>query len=215
MSYTRKEEVDSTKRGRGTEETNRDSDSLSYRDDDIPKLEDGTRRGQGSKEILLQLTYKRRPFTHYHDIVKLADEPITFQSISNKAILYQVLLSENITRIQEEAQRRWEKWVAKRGKELLEQSRMANLDFHQIRVMIETLNRYVCDAFGLVGDDRLQTLRFMSRLWARLKKETMGQWIRIVDEEMKIWEKKPNTNPKALRAAAHMALKLMGYLVGV
>jgi hypothetical protein len=215
MSYTRKEEVDNTKRSRGTEETNRDSDSVSYRDDDIPRLEDGARRGQGSKEILLQLTYKRRPFTNYHDIVKLADEPITFQSISNKAILYQVLLAENITRIQEEARRRWEKWVAKRGKELLEQSRMANLDFHQIRVMIEVLNRYVCDAFGVIGDDRLQTLRFMSRLWARLKKQTMNQWVRIVDEEMKIWEKKPNTNPKVLRAAAHMALKLMGYLVGV
>jgi len=215
MSYTRKEEVDNAKRSRSTEEINRDSDSLSHVDDEVPKLEDGARKGHGSKEILLQLTYKRKPFTHYHDIVKLADEPITFQSISNKAIFYQILLSENLTRIQEEAYRRWEKWVAKRGKELLEQSRMANLDFHQIRVLIETLNRYVCDAFGLIGDDRIQTLRFMSRLWARLNKATIGQWMRIVDEELKIWEKKPNTDPKILRVAAHMTLKLMGYLTGM
>jgi hypothetical protein len=207
MSSLKKEEDNNTKRNRSREEVDKDSNNLS--------LEEGARREHGSGEISLQLTYKRKPFTHYHDIVKLADEPITFQSISDKRILYQILLSENITRIQEEALRRWEKWVAKRGKDLLEQSRMANLDFHQIRVLIETLNRYICDAFGLVGDERLQTLRFMSRLWTRLNKETISQWMRIIDEELKIWEKKPNSDPKLLRVAAHMTLKLMGYLTGM
>jgi hypothetical protein len=172
-------------------------------------------RKQESGEGFLQLTYKRKPFTHYHDIVKLADEPITFQSISDKTIFYQILLAENVTRIQERARRRWEKWVAKRGKDLLEQSRIAYLDFHWVRALIETLNRYICDAFGLVGDRRLQTLRFMSRLWTRLNKETISQWMRIVDEELKIWEKKPNVEPKVLKVAAHMTLKLMGYLTGM
>jgi len=215
MSYTKKEEVSNTNGNRGIEEVNKDSNNLGHKDEGVPKLKDGAGSTFGSKEILLQLTYRRRPFAFYPNIVKLANEPLTLQSINDKSVFYQILLAENVVRLQEEARRRWEKWVAKRGKELHEQSQMANLDFHHIRVMIETLNRYICDAFGLVGDSRLQSLRFMSRLWRRLKKETMGQWMRIIDEELKIWEKKPNSDPKVLKVAAHMILKLMGYLTGI
>jgi hypothetical protein len=163
----------------------------------------------GIKPISSVILYERKPFLRYNEIVKLGDEPITFQSIKDRQIYNHILLAENEMRIRKRAESKYEKWWRKRGRELPENAQDAYRDFWYDRAYIETLSRYVCDAFGFTGDKRLTVLRFMLHLYQRLKKESVSRWTAIAEEELKIWERKPNTDPKVLKAGAHIILKFM------
>jgi len=168
-----------------------------------------------AKPLPYIVLYERKPFSYYNEIVKLGDEPITFQSMKDRWIYSQILLAENEARIQQRAELKYDKWWRKRGKELPENAQEAYRKFWYDRAYIETLSRYVCDAFGFTGDKRLTVLRFMLHLYQRLKKESVSRWTAIAEEELKIWERKPNTDPKALKAGAHIILKFMSARGGV
>lgn len=189
-------------------------DSISSSEEDYPPGEVqesqqmSTESGR-TRSLPLTVLYERRPFLRYHEIVKLGDEPFTFQSITDRRIYGHILLAENVLRIIKRAELKYEKWWRKRGRELSKDAQEAYKQFWLDRAYIEALSRYVCDAFGFTGDRRLTVLRFMMHLYQRLKKESVSLWTAIAEEELKIWEKKPNTDPKALRAAAHITMKFM------
>jgi hypothetical protein len=166
---------------------------------------------RGGERLSLPWTvlYERKPFLYYNEIVKLGNEPFTFQSITDRRIYGHILLAENELRIRKRAELKYDKWWRKRGRELSEDAQEAYRNFWLDRAYIEALSRYVCDAFGFTGDKRLVVLRFMMHLYQRLKKESVSLWMAIAEEELKIWERKPNTDPKALRAAAHIVMKFM------
>jgi hypothetical protein len=163
----------------------------------------------GTQPLPLVIIYERKPFLRYNEIVRLGDEPLTFHTLTDRQIYGHILFAENEMRIQQRAELKYQKWWRKRGKDLPKEAQEAYRQFWLDRAYIETLSRYVCDAFGFTGDRRLTVLRFMLHLYQRLKKESVSLWTAIAEEELKIWEKKPNTDPKALRAAAHIVLKFM------
>jgi hypothetical protein len=182
------------------------------------EIQESQQMSTGNRDIRplpFTVLYERKPFLYYNEIVKLGDEPITFQSIKDRWIYSHILLAENEMRIIERAKLKYEKWWRKRGRELSEDAQKAYEQFWYDRAYIETLSRYVCDAFGFTGDKRLTVLRFMLHLYQRLKKESVSRWTAIAEEELKIWERKPNTDPKALRAGAHIILKFMSARGGV
>jgi hypothetical protein len=172
-------------------------------------------RGQASGEafespkIPLNLARARRFTAIEQEILKLANEPLTFQSIFDRKILYRIILIENVDRILTEAHLRWEKWYLKRGKELPDGSQKAFQDWWRIRATIDTLWQCVCDAYGLTGAMRLPVLRFMMRLYKRLKDKRVNQWLGIVERELKKAELDPDIDPRVLKVAAHLMLKLM------
>jgi len=163
-------------------------------------------------KIPVRFFYAKRPFTRYNDIVRLADEPLTFQSMTNRTLYYQIVLAENPAQILEMAKRRWKKWFVKVGKNLLEESQASSLDWWYIRESLNVIVQYTSDAFGLTGDMRLNVSRFVLHLFKVLRKERVMNWVDVTKRELMIWELKPNVNPKALRAAAHLVLKFMSDL---
>jgi hypothetical protein len=176
---------------------------------EVQKIQQISTENMEMQPLRSVIIYERKPFVRYNEIVRLGDEPFTFHTLTDRQIYIHILLAENEGRIRQRAELKYQKWWRKRGKELPREAQEAYHSFWLDRAYIEALSRYVCDAFGFTGDKRLVVLRFMMHLYQRLKKESVSLWTVIAEEELKIWEKKPNTDPKALRAAAHIVLKFM------
>ena len=163
-------------------------------------------------KIPVRFFYAKRPFTRYNEIVRLADEPITFQSMTNRTLYYQIMLAENPAAVLERAKLHWKKWFVKIGKGMMEESQATCLDWWYVRECLNVIVQYTSDAFGLTGDMRLMISRFVLHLFRVLKNERVMNWVDIVKRELRIWEMKPNANPGALKAAAHLMLKFMSDL---
>jgi len=199
-------------RGMGGDNVNKAGAQSSEEDNPLNKVQESQLMSSGKEEtrlLPLIMIYERKPFLRYNEIVRLGDEPLTFRTLTDRQIYGHILFAENEMRIQQRAELKYQKWLRKRGKDLPKEAQEAYRQFWLDRAYIETLSRYVCDAFGFTGDRRLTVLRFMLHLYQRLKKESVSLWTAIAEEELKIWERKPNTDPKALRAAAHIVLKFM------
>jgi len=158
---------------------------------------------------LLRPVVKKKPFPYYDKLVKLGDEPITFQSIKDRQIMYEIFLCENKTAIEFDAYLTWKKWLAKRGKHMSRESQEGELEWFRTRGYIDMLVRYVADAFGLTGDLRLALYRFAMRLYSKLDKERVSKWVDRANHELKVWEVRGEVNPKALRAVTHLILKFL------
>jgi len=158
---------------------------------------------------LLRPVVKKRPFPYYDKLVKLGDEPITFQSITDRKIIYDIALCEDRTAIEFDAYLIWKKWYAKRGKTMSREAQALELEWFRTRGYIDMLVRYVADAFGLTGDLRLALYRFAMRLYKKLEKERVSKWVEWANRELKVWEARGEVNPKALRAVAHLILKFL------
>ena len=165
--------------------------------------------------VPVRFIYTKRPFTRYNEIVRLADEPLTFQSMTDRKLYYQILLAENPAGVVERAKRHWKKWFVKAGKNLMEESQGSCLDWWYVRECLNVIVQYTSDAFGLTGDMRLNVSRFVLHLFRILKKERVMNWVEVAKRELSMWELKPNINQKALKAATHLMLKFMSDLYQV
>jgi hypothetical protein len=156
--------------------------------------------------------HQRRPFTNYQEIIKLGDEPITFESITNKQIILQILLAENMERLRERSSWKYEKWERKVGNRYSQEVRSIYATYTWIRELIDVLAKYVNGAFGLTGTRAILPHRVMLNLYRRLKDEAIGQWVARTHEVLKLWESKPDADPRIARASAHLLLKLLYHL---
>jgi len=160
-----------------------------------------------------QFTTAKKPFLRYNEIIALANEPITFQSMFDRTIFHQIMLVEDSVRLHKTVQDKYERWLVKRGTYLGEFSRRAFLEFLKTRAVFEVLNRYICDAFGITGSPRVTTLRFMLKLYRKIRKEQIIEWPKIAEKEIKKWEVDGNVDVKVLRVAAHLVLKFLSFLI--
>jgi hypothetical protein len=148
----------------------------------------------------------------YNEIVKLADEPLTLKSIMDRQLINQILLAENIQRLQTEAKWKFNKWLAKRGKDLSPDAQERMATHLWIRELIDALAYYINGAFGTTGYVFIIQTQFMLKLYSKIKDRPISQWCETANEILTIWKSKQGVNPKALHASAHLLLKLMAHL---
>jgi hypothetical protein len=156
--------------------------------------------------------YARKSINVYDEILKLGDEPLTFKSIMDRQLVASVLLAENIARLQREAEWKFKKWLAKRGKDLPPDAREKQATYLWIRQLIDTLAYYVNGAFGITGGAFITQTQFMLNLHSKIKNKPISQWLKTAEETLNVWKNKPSVNVKALTASTHLCLKLMTYL---
>jgi hypothetical protein len=153
-----------------------------------------------------------KPFDAFEEIRKLADQPITLETIMDRKLIYGILLAENEARLMRNCMRRYNKWLEKRGRNLSKDAQEKQSEYMWIKYLIETTNRYVTGAFGIVGSACVTYHGFMLQLYSKLKRAPILEWSRKAEELIALWSIKPNIDKKALRTCAHMLLKLMAYL---
>jgi len=156
--------------------------------------------------------YTRKPINVYDEILKLGDEPLTFKSVMDRQLINQIMLAENIQRLQTEAKWKFNKWLAKRGKDLPPDARVRMATFLWIRELIDALAYYVNGTFGATGYAFITQTQFMLSLYKKIKNKPISQWCETANEILTIWKTKQGVNSKALNASAHLLLKLMAHL---
>jgi hypothetical protein len=164
-------------------------------------------------EIETRLSPSLRPPIKYDEIFKeirkLGEKEITLQEIADTRIVDSILAYETPNKILKYVEWRYEKWLAKRGKELLETSRERMWKYLEMKETIDRMARYINGAYGFVSDEAMKQIRFMYHLFSKLQKTPQAQWIEVANQELKIWLNKPKVDPQALRSSAHILLKLM------
>jgi len=161
---------------------------------------------------LIPYPHQRKPLNVYDEIRELGDKEITVENIMDRRIVAQILLAENPERIHEEAGLKYEKWLAKRGKELPRTAQTALARFMLVREMQAAINRYLCGAFGITGAMIAMYSGFQLRLLKRIRSLPLTLWPGVAEEEIRLWSSRPGMDPRAVRAAAHLALRLWAHL---
>jgi hypothetical protein len=156
--------------------------------------------------------HQRRLLNIYDEIKELGDKEITVESIMDRRIVAQILLAENPERIHEEAGLKYEKWLAKRGKELPRTAQTALARSMLVREMQTIINRYLCGAFGITGAMVAMYSAFQLHLLKRIKNLPLTLWPGVAEEEIRLWSSRAGMDPRAVRAAAHLALRLWAHL---
>jgi hypothetical protein len=156
--------------------------------------------------------HQRKLVDVYGEIKSLADKEITVENIMDRRIVATILLAENPERIHEEAQLKYEKWLAKRGKELPSAAQTALARFTLVREMQTVVNRYLCGAYGITGAMIAMYSAFQLHLLKRIKNLPLTLWPGVAEEEIRLWSGRPGMDPRAVRAAAHLTLKLWAHL---
>jgi hypothetical protein len=161
---------------------------------------------------IIPYPHQRRLLYIYNEIKELGDKEITVESIMDRRIVAQILLAENPERIHEEAGLKYEKWLAKRGKELPRTAQTALARSMLVREMQTIINRYLCGAFGITGAMVVMYSGFQLRLLKRIRNLPLTLWPGVAEEEIRLWSGRPGMDPRAVRAAAHLALRLWAHL---
>jgi hypothetical protein len=161
---------------------------------------------------IIPYPHQRRLLNIYDEIKELGDKEITVENIMERRIVAQILLAENPERLNEEARLKYEKWLAKRGKELPEAAQTALARFTLVREMQTVLNRYLCGAFGITGAMIAMYSAFQLHLLKRIKNLPLTLWPQTAEEEIRLWSGRPGMDPGAVRAAAHLVLRLWAHL---
>jgi hypothetical protein len=154
----------------------------------------------------------RHPFGNYEAICKLADQPFTIKTITDTQLINQIILAENIDRLQKDFGYKFRKWLDKRGKGLSTEAQEKQATYMWARAHIDMLARYVNGAFGIAGASGLDQWRFMLFLYKRARNAPPVEWPKIAEQTLHLWLAKPGVDPKALKASGHMVLKLLAHL---
>jgi hypothetical protein len=156
--------------------------------------------------------HQRRFVDVYGEIRGLGDQEITVERIMDRTVVAQILLAENLERIHEEARLKFEKWLAKRGKELPEAAQTALARSILVREMQTIINRYLCGAYGITGAMIAMYSAFQLHLLKRIKNLPLTLWPGVAEEEIRLWSNRAGMDQRAVRAAAHLVLRLWAHL---
>jgi hypothetical protein len=153
--------------------------------------------------------YRRIPFMNYEAIRQLGDQPFTIEAMQDSKLIDQILLAENVQRLQQRSTYKYRRWLEKRGRELSTDAQEKLAGYVYVREVIDILAYYVNGAFGIAGGQFLDQLRFMLKVYKLVKARPIIDWCGIAESTLSSWCSKASVNPQALRASGHLVLKLL------
>ena len=151
---------------------------------------------------------RRRVVELHEEIRKLEDKPITIREITDRKLVLKLLAYEDEGSLEREAEYIFQKWVRRRGMDAPPDTLEKVRSYWSMRVRQTVLCRHLMAAYGILGPQFLTYSTFMLQLIKKVKNEPLHKWPQIADMMIRVWSPRPYVDPRILRPAAHLALKL-------
>ena len=141
-------------------------------------------------------------------IEQLKKEPLTLETIMDVSEAKFILGRWGILQVTDEAQSRFEKWLAKRGKNLSprQQERMRRALF--MNVAVERIVREVCGYYGIAGAQRLEYMNLARKIYKEIARRDPRDWPSRLKNILDFWRRDRKINREIGHVVVLLAAKI-------
>jgi len=118
-----------------------------------------------------------------------------------------LLGNDGVSRIMRTSRNRYEKWLAKTGKNFLKLSQINRMEAEDQLALMDFLKSKVLDFFGVTGMIRGLYRTYALKLWSILKKNEPSGWIKPAMQVYREWCQKEELDKDLLRILTYVVLK--------
>jgi len=166
---------------------------------------------QSSIETEKELEKKVPAFMGYEQIaielLNLAEKPFDLKEFSNTTLLEQTMGTFGKREIRVRVLRRWEKWMAKKGKDLRWTSAADFWVACYRLVTIEQMARGVLGLMGKAGGEAGEYHCYCKSVQAAIKDKNLTQWAEAINQRYQSWKTRKRLDKRLLKTLAHMTAK--------
>jgi len=141
----------------------------------------------------------------------LSTKEITIEEILKADDVLYLLKPYTLRIISQDANWRYRKWVAKRGKNLPDGAKSRTQKGFFVRRVIEEVVKQIIGYYGITGGIQIYYLCLAGQITKRIKTKPLTRWVNIIKERIKYWVEFRGCEPKVAHAVALATAKAFYY----
>jgi nucleoside-triphosphatase THEP1 len=145
-------------------------------------------------------------------ISQILSEEINEENIRKGFNFLTLLGKDALLKAQEEANYKWQKYLAKRGKELqkreLPDFSNRYVSYYVHRYIVDDVLRYILGYFGIGGGQVVDYFDLAYSIFSTMKNKRPSQWVNEIKNKIKIWVEIKGKNEEVVKAVAMASARL-------